>query len=355
MAKDTKVTSDFRDASIDASMPLVAKALAHLLANASPDVLKSFFGGKTILGIPSEIATALGGGGVGLFLAKAIEHFYPGMDPKTKDRVMDLAPMVAAEYNRIAQTKSGSNTTVAGGGVKAVEPIPDAWVSPSDPTTVYIDRCPYKHHLVEVQSGKRKNKEGVDANMTKFAPRNGFISVEFEAVVASGANPPSAPEPGCACRKLFAQDRAAFNKQQAEKAKAEAEAAKPKKPFFRPETVARFDRFADGTFQGVSDVFHGIDQGIRGIGNGIKAAAVKGEEFVAALPGEAKELDARVTASAEKFAKNQEHLLEIERYARKHNLKNVKAFKAWVLERNIVDLENKLHISEMQRRFGVRS
>jgi len=353
--------SDFRDASIDASMPLVAKALAHLLANASPDVIKRIFGGKTILGVPSEIATALGGGGAGLAIAKAIEHFHPGMDPKTKDRVMDLAPMVAAEYNRIIKDQNGVKTTAATGeGAKAMESIPDVWVNPNDPTIVYIDRCPKKHHLEEVQSGKRKNRDGADADLTKFAPKNGFIPVEFEAAVASGAKAPLVPEPGCACKKLFAQDRAAFDKQQAEKAeanakadKAKAEAAKPRKPFFRPETTVQLERAADGVMKEVSDVFREIDHGFRGIGHGIKAAAKGGEKIVRSLPDKGKALDARVTAGAASFAASQGRLLKIERFARSKGIKNVRAFREWIIEQGIEDLDAILDQTIFDR-FGRR-
>ncbi len=357
MADKPDKNTDFRDASIDASMPLVAKAIAHLLVNASPEVVKKIFGGKTVLGIPSEIASVLGGGGAGLVLAKAIEHFYPGIDPKTKDRIMDLAPMVTAEFNHILQEKGG-------GAGKASAPTftpKRLMLCDSHPGVVYLLACPANHHSVttyeEVNSGNGKKQK-----QARTTPRDDCHMVATaiaSALMEKEGRTPSSSDEGlntvCICETEVAAEITRFREEKDNAEKAKVEASKPKKPLFRPETVARYDKIADGTLQGVSDVFHGIDHGFRKVGNGIKTAAEKGEKLVVSLPAKAKTLDARVTASAVVFAAKQKRLEEIEDFAWENRIKNSKGFTAWVLERNIVNLKDKVHIAEMHTRFGERS
>jgi hypothetical protein len=372
MADKVEKHSDLRDAGIDASIPLVSKALAHFLANASPEVFKVLFGGKTILGVPSEIAAALGGGGAGLFLVKAIEYFHPTLDPRIKDRIMDVLPLVAAEFNRIVQAQGGGagkapSTPSAPAFVPKRLMVCDAYSG-----VIYLWACPANHHSVtayeEVNAGNGKKRK--EARTTPRDDCHLIATAIASALMEKEGRTPSSSDEGlnavCICETEVVAEITRYREEKAKAEKAKVDASRPKDPpiFSHEEIRSGIRVTASAIGDAASAVGKGFAGTIRVVADSFVAAAERGEELVTALPGKAKAFDVRVTASAASFATSAKRKREINDFSWKHNIKDRDGFREHVFEQDKKASEKKpgavfalndLILPQMYNLFGIRS
>ena len=385
---------------------LIAEILPKIVDAAmkwTPDKIKELLSGSPGF---LKLVTPLFSEGTGIALVESLKKLLGDskLAGKAIDAMDDIRAAFLAQYGRRLRENTAPTLKGQPGMVETIFPPARAIIDPLDAGQYHHPEC---HALKRTKTvpGKHGGKDRPNEPDTEV-PRTDLRTMRIEQVLQT---------PCCAascCAGLFAADidtmvtRAAEIAKNAPKSKAEKSAtsflafigraqtgkitgADPKKI---PALLDLFDQLTAAEIVGLDQVdnddefvalfsarnisefrrmivaakdrrIHGhlaeiFDVPAEVVRVGVQVVATltkEGEKIVKALPGNAKALDARVTASAESFAKNQKRLLEIERYARKHKLKDVKPFKAWILGRNIVDLENNLDVSEMQRRFGVRS
>jgi hypothetical protein len=315
--------------------------------NASPNVIKDLFGGKTILGIPAEIATALGGGGAGLALIKVIEQFYPTINPRIKDRIEDLVPLVAREYNRILKEQGG------GAGKAPTASSTTAFVPKrlmlcdAHPGVIYLWACPANHHSTmtteDVNAGNNKKRK--EARTTPREDCRMIATAVASALMDKEGRTPSSSDEGlnaiCVCETEVPAEIARYRTEKAKADKVAATVAMPKGPSLVtiPEVRGAFAAVGRAIGRTVEGTGKGISAVACGIGDGIAKAAGAGERVVTKLPGQVKALDDKVAAHAKRVGDEQERLLVIERFARSKKVMDRTGFKAWALSGNI-DLTN---------------
>jgi hypothetical protein len=194
------------------------------------------------------------------------------------------------------------------GKVVASDIFDDVWMNPIDhPGIAYHYNCPAGHW--RIRDTKVQKTKGGDKQEPYEKTAIGFRRVEYKAFLLSGARAPESEEElfvpdTCACRKLFAADKARFHKFETEAAEAR-QPQPPKKPFF---SDAQRQKMADG-----------VAGACNGVGNAFSGALELVEDGVVAIvnvPGKIKDYGAALDVKDKERADKLREKLNRKRAAR---------------------------------------